>query len=213
MKQRTESLRSRRRAERWKRKFERHRELHRQIREAAPDILRSQNFQSTKGCIQHGDMTVNQHCFNVAKVSIAISEKLHIRCEKEQMIRGALLHDYFLYDWHVGDARKPRNLHGFYHPGIALQNASRDYDLTPRERDIIEKHMWPLTLTKIPRCREAWIVTSADKWCSFLETIHYVHGHGRVDGVEPDHITEYMEARKGNRRQRRRRFKREKAAQ
>ena len=190
MKQRRDSLRTRRQAERWMRKFERHRELHRQIQSAAPDILGSRNFNSTKGYIQHGDMTVNQHCLNVAKLSIAISEKLHIRCQKNEMIRGALLHDYFLYDWHIGDAKKPHNLHGFYHPGIALKNASQDYDLTPRERDIIEKHMWPLTLTKIPRCREAWIVTTADKWCSLLETVHVIHGHGKVEGVEPDRVTE-----------------------
>ena len=196
MKQRRDALRTRRQAERWKHKFERHRELHRQLRAAASDILSSDRFMSTKGHIQHGDMTVNQHCVNVAKLSIAISEKLHIRCQREEMIRGALLHDYFLYDWHVGDAKKPHNLHGFYHPGIALNNASKDYDLTPRERDIIEKHMWPLTLTKIPRCREAWIVTTADKWCSLLETIHYVHGHGKVEGMEMDQKTEFMEAKK-----------------
>lgn len=181
MAQRRNGQRNRRQAERWKKKFQRHRELYRQLQEAAPDILQSDNFISTKGHIQHGDMTVNQHCVNVAKLSVAISDKLHIRCHRKEMIRGALLHDYFLYDWHVGDARKPHNLHGFYHPGIALRNASKEYDLTPREKDIIEKHMWPLTLTKIPRCREAWIVTTADKWCSLLETVHYIHGHGKVE--------------------------------
>lgn len=175
-----DSNRSRSRAERWKRKLERQRELHRQIREAAADILTSENFQSTKGHIQHGNMTVNQHCMNVAKYSLAISDKFHISCSRRELIRGALLHDYFLYDWHIGDARKPQNLHGFYHPGIALRNASREYDLTDREKDIIAKHMWPLTINRIPMCREAWIVTTADKWCSLLETIHLHHGHGRV---------------------------------
>ena len=170
MRQRRDSLRTRRQAERWKRKFERHRELHRQIQEAASDILQSNNFMSTKGHIQHGDMTVNQHCVNVAKLSIAISDKLHIRCQKDEMIRGALLHDYFLYDWHVGDARKPQNLHGFYHPGIALRNATRDFVLSEREKDIIKKHMWPMTVIP-PMCREAWIVTLADKYCSAMETL------------------------------------------
>lgn len=181
MRQRRDTLRTKRQADRWKKKFERHRELQKELREAAPDILGSENFISTKGHIQHGDMTVNQHCVNVAKLSIAISEKLHIKCHKKELIRGALLHDYFLYDWHIGDARKLQNLHGFHHPGIALKNASSEYDLTPREKDIIEKHMWPLTLTKLPRCREAWIVTTADKWCSLLETVHYMHGHGKVE--------------------------------
>ena len=38
--------------------------------------------------------------------------------------------------------------------------------------------MWPLTVVP-PMCREAWIVTTADKWCSLLETIHLHKGHGK----------------------------------
>ncbi len=180
MRQKGGIYRNRRQAERWKRNLERQRELYRQIHEAAPDILGSYNFRSTKGYIQHGNMTVNQHCMDVAKCSLVISDKLHISCNRRELIRGALLHDYFLYDWHIGDARKPQNLHGFYHPGIALRNASKEYELTDRERDIIAKHMWPLTISKMPMCREAWIVTTADKWCSLLETFHLHHGHGKV---------------------------------
>ena len=180
MKENRDIIRQAKRSERWRKHFRRQRELHRQIWDAAPDILCSRNFNSTKGYIQHGNMTVNQHCMNVAKYSLAISDKLHIRCNRKELIRGALLHDYFLYDWHDGEAKKPTNLHGFYHPGIALRNASQEYDLTPRERDIIIKHMWPLTLTRVPMCREAWIVTTADKWCSLLETFRVHHGHGKA---------------------------------
>ena len=171
--------RSPKRKERWIRHFERQRELRRQIKDAGTDILQSDNFISTKGYIQHGNMTVNDHCMNVAKYSIAISDKLHIRCNREELIRGALLHDYFLYDWHVGDYAKPHNLHGFYHPGRALKNASAEYKLTDREKDIIKKHMWPLTIVP-PMYREAWIVSMADKWCSLLETFHVHKGHGAV---------------------------------
>jgi uncharacterized protein len=39
------------------------------------------------------------------------------------LIRGALLHDYFLYDWHKGKNRK--KLHGFRHPGIAVKMQNR----------------------------------------------------------------------------------------
>ena len=38
------------------------------------------------------------------------------------------------------------------------------------EKDIIKKHMWPLTIVP-PVCREAWIVTMADKYCSLMETL------------------------------------------
>ena len=46
----------------------------------------------------------------------------------------------------------------------------KEYTLSKRERDIIKKHMWPLTVVP-PRCREAWIVTAADKYCSLIETL------------------------------------------
>ena len=123
-------------------------------------------------------MTVNAHVMNVARYSIALSENLHIPCNRRELIRGALLHDYFLYDWHDRSRENYQMLHGFYHPGIALKNASREYKLTLREKDIIKKHMWPLTV-KPPVCREAWVVTAADKYCSLLETIHLQKGHRR----------------------------------
>lgn len=179
MGERCAGSRSGKRAEQWKKHYERQKQLHRQIREAASDIIKSQNFNATKAHIQHGNMTVNNHCMNVAKYSIAISEKLGIPCQKEELIRGALLHDYFLYDWHVGDYAKPYKLHGLYHPGRALRNALKEYQLTPREQDIIKKHMWPLTVVP-PMCREAWIVTAADKWCSLMETFHVHRGHGAI---------------------------------
>lgn len=162
---------------RWQRKLNNYRITYRQIQKAAPDILNSQNFHKTRRHIQHGNVTVNDHVRNVARYSLALSEKLHIRCNRTEMIRGALLHDYFLYDWHIPDEEKPHNLHGFYHPGKALKNASDEYKLTDREKDIIKKHMWPLTLVP-PRYKEAWIVTAADKWCSLMETLHLHKGHG-----------------------------------
>lgn len=171
--------RSKRQAERWKRKLDRFRAIQRQIESEAPDILSSRNFRRTREHIQHGNVTVNSHVLNVARYSLALSERLHIRCSKRELVRGALLHDYFLYDWHQPDMEHPHKLHGFYHPGVALKNAAKEYKLTNRERDIIKHHMWPLTV-KPPRCREAWIVTTADKWCSLMETIHMHRGHGAV---------------------------------
>ena len=72
--------RSAKKIRKWKEKFERERELRQEIRAAAPDILRSKNFRSTRSHVQHGNMTVNDHSMNVAKYSLAISEKLHISC-------------------------------------------------------------------------------------------------------------------------------------
>ena len=179
MKERIRKLRTERQARRWQRKLERFRKLQRMIEEEAPDILKSRNFRRMKEYIQHGDMTVKAHVMDVARYSIAFSEKLHIPCSRKELIRGALLHDYFLYDWHIPDEENPHRLHGFYHPGVALRNASREYKLTEREKNIIRRHMWPLTVVP-PGCREAWIVTAADKWCSLLETFYIHNGHGAV---------------------------------
>lgn len=171
--------RHKKRLEKLKKKHEQKKELYRLLKKHAPDILDSENFKSTRNYIQHGTIPVHTHCVDVAGKSIAISKFLHIHCNERDLIRGALLHDYFLYDWHDKNRENYQFLHGFYHPGIALKNASKEYDLSPREKDIIKKHMWPLTLIP-PRCREAWIVTTADKYCSTLETLRLRKGAARV---------------------------------
>ena len=128
--------------------------------------------QKRKEAFRHGSVSVHSHSIRVAECSLKLEkflEKLGIHCHERDLVRGALLHDYFLYDWH--DKYSHEKLHGFHHPHVALENASREYQLTPRERDIIQKHMWPLTLFHIPRCREAWVVTTADKYCSLKETL------------------------------------------
>lgn len=147
--------------------------LHARMHAQAEDILASRNFRKTREYVQHGRVSVHGHCLRVAECSLAMKEKLElagIRCEERDLVRGALLHDYFLYDWHDKERRGVKRLHGFYHPGIALKNAGKEYRLTPREKDIIRKHMWPLTVVP-PMCREAWIVTAADKYCSLQETL------------------------------------------
>lgn len=179
--------------ERFREFFRKQKESYVLLKEYASDILDSENFDRTKDYIQHGNMTVNSHCINVAKYSLAISKKLHIPCNQRELVRGALLHDYFLYDWHDKYHRDIRRLHGFYHPGIALRNAAKEYELTKREQDIIKKHMWPLTIVP-PQCREAWIVTMADKYCSLLETIRLHKGHGKritysANQLEPQKIS------------------------
>ena len=165
--------------EKLKKRHEEKKELYCLLRKHASDILDSENFQSTRNYIQHGTIPVHRHCIDVARQSILISKWLGIPCNEREMIRGALLHDYFLYDWHDKTRENYQMLHGFYHPGIALRNAAREYDLTLREKDIIKKHMWPLTVVP-PSCREAWIVTTADKYCSLLETLKLRKGAGKI---------------------------------
>ncbi len=169
-----------RKLEKLRRRHEKKKEVYRLLQKHASDILQSGNFKSTRNYIQHGSIPVHTHCIDVAGKSIAISRFLGIRCSERELVRGALLHDYFLYDWHDKNRENYQMLHGFYHPGIALRNADREYDLTLREKDIIKKHMWPLTVVP-PLCREAWIVTTADKYCSILETLRLHRGAGKAN--------------------------------
>ena len=168
-----------RRMEKYRKQYEQRRKFYRLLKENASDILHSENFQKTRHHIQHGTMPVYRHCLDVAKQSIQINKALGLGCSERDLIRGALLHDYFLYDWHDKNRENYQKLHGFYHPGIALKNARKEYHLTRREEDIIKKHMWPLTVVP-PLCREAWVVTATDKYCSLLETLKIRKRPGRV---------------------------------
>ena len=168
-----------RRMEKYRKQYEQRLKFYRLLKENASDILHSENFQKTRHHIQHGTMPVYRHCLDVAKQSIQINKALGLGCSERDLIRGALLHDYFLYDWHDKNRENYQKLHGFYHPGIALKNARKEYHLTRREEDIIKKHMWPLTVVP-PLCREAWVVTAADKYCSLLETLKIRKRPGRV---------------------------------
>ncbi len=156
-------------------KKRREKRLKRLLKRYGSDILHSEKFIKSGKYIQHGSMSVMQHSINVAKCSLRIAKKLGIKCNKRDLIRGALLHDYFQYDWHSREHCGIQNLHGFYHPGIALRNAEKEYRLNSIQRDVIKKHMWPLTVVP-PVCREAWIVTMADKYCSLLETLYLQKG-------------------------------------
>lgn len=135
------------------------------------DIILSPEAQEMKKYIQHGETTVFEHCVAVAKYSLLIAyfleRTLKIGVDKDSLVKGALLHDYFLYDWHFKD--HPNRFHGFTHPSVARNNADRDFELNDVERDIIAKHMFPLT-PFLPMYRESFIVSIADKWCALAET-------------------------------------------
>lgn len=119
---------------------------------------------------QHGDTSVYQHSLHVTYESCLFAERYHLPVDYSALIRGALLHDYFLYDWH-DKTHMHKRPHGFYHPRAALKNAMEDFALTEKEQNIIKRHMFPLTIIP-PGCIEAWIVCFVDKVCSTKETLY-----------------------------------------
>lgn len=116
---------------------------------------------------QHGSVTTLSHAIRVARASLRLARVLRLSVNERELVRGAMLHDYYLYDWHEpGHAG-----HATRHPLRAEGNALRDFDLSARERNIIVAHMWPFPPTRMPTCREAWLVCIADKYCSLVETL------------------------------------------
>lgn len=142
-----------------------------EVDHAARQLAQAGRLDLTREFIQHGDVTVYAHVTSVARASLSFAERLGragISVDRASLLRGALLHDYFLYDWH--DPDPSHRLHGFRHPFFALARAEEDFELTSRERNIIARHMFPLVPVP-PTCREAWIVCLADKWCALCETV------------------------------------------
>lgn len=117
---------------------------------------------------QHGTTSVYEHSVKVAYASVRLAERLRLRVNDRALIRGALLHDYFLYDWHEKGGH--HGLHGFTHGMQAMHNAVRDYRIDPLEKNIIARHMFPLTPIP-PKYKEAWLVCLADKYCAAAETL------------------------------------------
>lgn len=132
------------------------------------DITSNETVKQMKNFRQHCDTSCYDHCLHVAYYSYWITKKLGL--DYISTARAAMLHDLFLYDWRkrYRDVELP-GLHAFVHPKIALRNALEIFDLNVKEQDIIEKHMWPLTIT-LPKYKESYIVTFMDKYSAIRES-------------------------------------------
>ena len=146
------------------------------IRQFGEDILNSYGMNIEKDCMQHGSVSVYDHSLMVAVMCIEIAARCKIGADMRALVRGALLHDYFLYDWHEAD--KSHRFHGFIHAGRALSNAEKDFELSDIERNMIKSHMFPLNPV-LPRYWESVILCVADKICAARETGSGVYGKAR----------------------------------
>lgn len=135
------------------------------------DLISNETVQKMKNYRQHYNTSTYKHCFYVAYISYKICKKIGL--DYKAAARGGILHDLFLYDWR--NSKKSLNLersHAFIHPKIALENASKLFNLTKKEKDIIVKHMWPVTLA-LPKYPESFIITFADKYSAIQESFNY----------------------------------------
>lgn len=126
--------------------------------------------QEMKKYNQHGSVSTYEHCRNVAKLSYDINKLFSMNADLDVLLTGAMLHDFYLYDWHHEDQGEHK-LHGFKHARTARDNAKKHFDIDDRTSHVIYSHMWPLNPKRLPRTKEAWIVCVADKCISLYETI------------------------------------------
>ncbi len=130
------------------------------------DMIENNTVKQMHDFKQHYETNCFEHCLVASYYCYLLCKKFnldYISCS-----RAAMVHDLFLYDW-----RKRQNgrkgLHAFTHPQTAYDNASKLFDLNEKEKDIIVKHMWPVTLA-LPKYKESYILTLVDKYCALNES-------------------------------------------
>ena len=133
------------------------------------ELITNDTVQQMKNYIQHYETTCFEHCYVAAYYCYLICKKYNL--DYRSATRAAMLHDLFLYDWRVKNGRK--GLHAFTHGKLACKNACELFDLNDKEKDIIIKHMWPVTIA-FPKSIEGFILTFVDKYCAVSESLEVV---------------------------------------
>lgn len=130
------------------------------------NILENEEFLSLSFYVHHQWTNRLMHSINVSYLSWIIARKLG--CDASAAARAGLLHDFCPYDFK--EKTPTGEYQAFYHPKVAAKNSLEIFDISERERDAILTHMFPLG--PVPRNKEAWIITLADKICASVELCH-----------------------------------------
>lgn len=149
------------------------------------DILEHEVFNSMDQFIQHGDTTCKAHCIQVSYMSYCICKKYN--WDFRGAARAGLLHDLFLYDWHTHAKETGEYFHGYTHPAVALRNAAQHFELTDVEKNIILRHMWPLTLVP-PKSMAGMSIVYSDKFCSLAEIYVRARNWVTCSLLRPKHL-------------------------
>ena len=128
------------------------------------DILETNEFKELKSITHHGNgMTRYDHSLRVAYYTYVITKSLRLNCKKAT--RGALLHDFF-FTSQTSELTTTQALK--LHPEYACENATKYFNISKLEEDIIKKHMFPITKVP-PRYLESFIVNIIDNCASVYE--------------------------------------------
>ena len=123
-------------------------------------FLNDEKILRMKDISMHHGSNCYLHSFKVAKK--AIKKSLNRKdVNLEVVLLGAILHDYYLYDWRKDRSKLKK--HGKNHPTVAINNAVKDFDISEEVKKVIKSHMWPINIKDYPKSKEAKIVSISDK--------------------------------------------------
>ncbi len=137
-----------------------------EFQQIVEELINNETVQQMKNFRQHYETSCFDHCYTAAYYCFLICKKYHL--DYISATRAAMLHDLFLYDWRI---RQPdrKGFHAFTHGKKACENACQLFNLNEKEKDIIIKHMWPVTIEP-PKSLEGFVLTLVDKYCAMSET-------------------------------------------
>ncbi|MGN0526687.1 MAG: HD domain-containing protein [Acutalibacteraceae bacterium] len=133
------------------------------------DLLKNKYVVSMKNYNHHGTINTHFHSVYVAYTVMKICNILGTD-KIEEVVRAALLHDFYLYDWHIV---KHDELHAWYHPKESVRNIEK-YNIIPlstMQKEMIMHHMFPLASP--PFSLGGWILIIADKHCANCEFLGF----------------------------------------
>lgn len=136
-------------------------DINKEFEDIIKPIIDNEEFRKLKSVSHHG-ISRFDHSLRVAYFSYRISKLLHL--SYKETAEAALLHDFFVDE--VDDENGLFKLRR--HPEHAVNNASKHFDLTDRQKDIIKTHMFPITFTP-PKYIESWIVDIVDDFSAVYE--------------------------------------------
>ena len=129
----------------------------------ASSILNHSEFIKTKSIVHHGNTRYN-HSLKVSYLAYKLSKITG--ADMVSAIRGGALHDFFLVRDDKNILTSTKML--IEHPTIAKNNAIKYFNVNEKEQNIIESHMFPVSKI-IPKFKESWLVTIADKIVAITE--------------------------------------------
>ena len=131
-------------------------------------FLNDEKILRMKDISMHRGSNCYIHCFKVAKR--AVNKSLNKKdINLEVVLIGAILHDYYLYDWRKDRSKLKK--HAKNHPSIAIENAIRDFNISNDVQKVIKSHMWPINIKEYPNTKEARIVSLSDKAVTIRESL------------------------------------------